>query len=97
MGLPVEKFSHVYHLYVIQCDDRQALSDHLKERGIASGMHYPVPLHMQPCFKDLPVAGKGKLPVTEKVASRVLSLPMYPGMTETQQNHVMEAIREFYG
>jgi dTDP-4-amino-4,6-dideoxygalactose transaminase len=99
-GLPVdcpaEKFGHVYHLYVIQCDERDKLSDFLKERGISAGLHYPVPLHLQPCMKDSPVWGEGAFPVTEKAASRILSLPIYPGMTNDQQDRIIAAVAEFF-
>jgi len=94
---PVEKRGHVYHLYVIQCDDREGLGKALGEDGIASGVHYPVPLHLQPCFQSHPGYGKGKLPVTEKVASRILSLPMFPELTEEQQGRVAASIRKFQG
>jgi dTDP-4-amino-4,6-dideoxygalactose transaminase len=90
---PVERFGHVYHLYVIQCDDRDDLGRELKERGIATGLHYPIPLHLQPCFRHLPTAGRGRLPVTEALVERILSLPIYPELTDEQQDYVVEAIR----
>jgi dTDP-4-amino-4,6-dideoxygalactose transaminase len=94
--LPVERFDHVYHLYVIQSDERDTLLAFLHERGIGAGMHYPIPLHLQPCMKDGAKWRDGGLPVTERVASRVLSLPIYPGMTEEQQDRVIAAVREFH-
>lgn len=92
---PAEKFGHVYHLYVIQCDDRNGLSDVLREQGIATGIHYPIPLHLQPCFQNIPTAGQGKLPVTEKLAERILSLPIFPELTVEQQHRVVETTRNF--
>jgi dTDP-4-amino-4,6-dideoxygalactose transaminase len=92
---PVERFGHVYHLYVIQCDDRDGLASALKDKGIATGIHYPIPLHLQPCFQGMPSAGRGKLPVTEKLADRILSLPIYPELTEAQQDRVVGSMREF--
>jgi dTDP-4-amino-4,6-dideoxygalactose transaminase len=94
---PVEKNGHVYHLYVIQCDDREGLGKALGEDGIATGIHYPVPLHLQPCFKDNPGYGEGKLPVTEKLTKRILSLPMFPELTLEQQERVAEGIKRFHG
>jgi dTDP-4-amino-4,6-dideoxygalactose transaminase len=67
---PRERFGHVYHLYVIQCDNRDRVAEELKKAGIATGVHYPKPLHLQPCFRDLPSAGAGKLQVTERLAGR---------------------------
>ncbi|MBN1478609.1 DegT/DnrJ/EryC1/StrS family aminotransferase [Candidatus Sumerlaeota bacterium] len=94
ISAPVERRGHVYHLYVIQCDDRDALARALSEEGIASGIHYPIPLHLQPCFSHLPSAGRGRFPVTERVVDRILSLPIYPEMTDEQQDRVVRVIRE---
>lgn len=89
---PVARFGHVYHLYVIQCDDRDGLASALKSRGISTGIHYPIPLHLQPCFRHLPTAGRGKLPVTEKLVNRILSLPIFPELTDEQQDRVAREI-----
>jgi dTDP-4-amino-4,6-dideoxygalactose transaminase len=78
---PQEKRGHVYHLYVIQVDDREGLGQHLAEMGIATGVHYPLPLHPT-CARRFAGAGKGS-PVTEKVAADHL-LPMFPELTEEQ-------------
>jgi len=86
--------THVYHLYVIQHDRRDALLDHLREQGIAAGLHYPLPVHRQPCYETLGVA-RGSLPVTEQVAGHVLSLPIFPEITPEQIDHVCGAIRRF--
>jgi dTDP-4-amino-4,6-dideoxygalactose transaminase len=93
---PVERHKHVYHLYVIQCEKRDSLGEALKKEGIATGIHYPIPLHLQPCFKDLPNCIQGAFPVTEKLASRILSLPLYPEMTDEQQDKVAASIRRFF-
>jgi len=97
-GLPVEtpaeKRGHVYHLYVIQVDDREGLGKFLGDQGIATGVHYPLPLHQQPALKDL-AGSKKRLPVTERVAERILSLPMFPEMTDAQQDRVVEGVRSF--
>ncbi|MFC1705820.1 DegT/DnrJ/EryC1/StrS family aminotransferase [Planctomycetota bacterium] len=93
---PTERFDHAYHLYVIQCDDRDGLAEALGDKGISTGIHYPIPLHLQPCFRAQPTAGPGKLPVTERLANRILSLPMFPELTEEQQDRVADAIRGFF-
>jgi dTDP-4-amino-4,6-dideoxygalactose transaminase len=94
---PAEKRGHVYHLYVIQVDDPEGLGKALAADNIASGVHYPVPLHLQPCFRYLPGSEEGRLPVTERLAKRILSLPMFPELTEEQQDRVVESIRKFVG
>jgi dTDP-4-amino-4,6-dideoxygalactose transaminase len=84
----------VYHLYVIRTKDREALAAHLKARGIQTGLHYPVPLHQQKCY--LPWRyGVGDFPVTERAASEILSLPMFPGLTPGQQERVAAEIDAF--
>ncbi len=83
---------HVYHLYVIRVPDRDGVLEKLNAAGIRAGMHYPVPLHMQKAFAWLGVP-KGSLPVTEKAAAEVLSLPLYPELTEGQARRVAEALK----
>lgn len=85
---------HVYHLYVIRLAQREALRAWLNERGIGTGIHYPVPTHLQQSFASAGYA-LGSLPVTEQVAGEVLSLPMYPELTDEQIKGVAAAIREF--
>jgi dTDP-4-amino-4,6-dideoxygalactose transaminase len=91
---PVEKRGHVYHLYVVQVDDREGLGKALSDQGISTGVHYPLPLHQQPALKHLPGSAR-RLPVTERVAARILSLPMFPEMTEVQQDRVVAGVRGF--
>jgi dTDP-4-amino-4,6-dideoxygalactose transaminase len=86
---------HVYHLFVIQAEARDALRDHLQAKGIGSGIHYPVPIHLQPAYQRLGCP-PGSLPLTERLAGRILSLPMYPGIGEVQIAAVGRAITEFY-
>ena len=86
--------THVYHLYVIQHPDRDGLLAHLKSRGVSAGLHYPTPVHLQPCYRDLGVRA-GSLPVSEALAKRVISLPMYAEMTTEQVQRVWEAVQEF--
>lgn len=83
----------VYHLYVVRVAKRSRVQDHLSARGIGTGIHYPVPLHLQNAYRELGYS-QGDLPVTETVAKEVLSLPMYPGLSEQQQQQVVEAVAE---
>jgi dTDP-4-amino-4,6-dideoxygalactose transaminase len=84
---------HMYHLYVIQADDRDALRHRLEAAGIESGLHYPVPLHLQEAYRSLGYR-QGSFPVTEGVVSRILSLPMYPGISTEVVARVAEEIME---
>jgi len=84
----------VYHLYVVRSPRRDALADHLKTCGASTGLHYPLPVHLQNCYRDWGYA-KGSLPVTERVASEILSLPMFPGLTAEQQQRVVSAVQAF--
>ena len=86
---------HVYHLYVIRAPQRDALQEWLKERGIASGVHYPVPCHLQKALASLGYK-PGDLPETERAAGEVLSLPLYPELTDAEIDFVTDSIREFY-
>jgi dTDP-4-amino-4,6-dideoxygalactose transaminase len=83
-----------WHLYVIRTSLRQELLDYLKTQGIGAGIHYPIPLHLQPAYAELGYA-PGTLPVTEAVARSCLSLPIYPEMSDEQQDRVVTAIRTF--
>lgn len=77
----------VYHLYVVRVAERDALMAHLKEAGIGTGIHYPVPLHQQKAYENLGYK-KGDFPVTERVAGEIVSLPMFPNLTREQQARV---------
>ena len=91
---PVEPDAHVYHLFVIQASRRDELADHLQEQGISTGVHYPIPIHLQPAYGAL--GSQGAFPVTEKSAKRILSLPMYPGITSAAVEKTANAVRSFY-
>jgi dTDP-4-amino-4,6-dideoxygalactose transaminase len=95
--LPVERPGavHVYHLFVIRAQRRDELQRHLTARGIGTGLHYPVPLHLQTAYARLGVP-QGAFPVTEAAARDVLSLQMYPELTADQITIVADAIRDFY-
>jgi dTDP-4-amino-4,6-dideoxygalactose transaminase len=86
---------HVYHQYTIRAPQRDALAAYLKERGIGTMIYYPVPLHLQGLYASLSYS-EGSLPASETASREVLSLPMYPELTEAQQVAVAEAIRGFY-
>jgi len=90
-----EDGSHVYSLFTIRTAKRDALSAWLKARGIGSAVIYPRPLHLQPAYGDLDYKA-GDLPIVEAHASEVLSLPMYPQMTEAQAEEVAQAVKEFF-
>jgi dTDP-4-amino-4,6-dideoxygalactose transaminase len=87
---------HVFHLYVIQVNERDRLHIGLAARGIDTGIHYPVPIHLQEAYRALGF-GRGSFPVTEAAAGRVLSLPMYPELTDADVQRVAGAIREQIG
>jgi len=84
----------VYHLYVVRTEDREGLMEHLKQKGIGSGIHYPIPLHLQKAYTSLNYR-PGDLPVAEKIAEEILSLPMYPQLTAEQQTRVVEEVLSF--
>lgn len=84
---------HVYHIYAVLTKDPAALHTALGDRGIATGFHYPIPVHLQPCFAHLGVA-RGSLPVTEKIAAEELSLPMFAELTDDQIREVAAAAKE---
>ena len=84
----------VYHLYVIRVQDREGLQNHLAEAKIDTGIHYAVPLHLQQAYRTLQLK-QGDFPVTERIASEILSLPMYPQLEAEQQQRVIEKIIEF--
>lgn len=86
---------HVYHLYVIESSYRDELHSFLLERDVQTLIHYPVPAHLQDAYRYLNYS-KGSLPRTESAVERILSLPMYPGLTDEQIDFVIEAIAEFY-
>jgi dTDP-4-amino-4,6-dideoxygalactose transaminase len=83
--------SHIYHLYVVQTKQRDRLQAALKERGIETAVHYPLPAHLQTVYQGL--ATPGSLPVTERLAGEVLSLPIYPELTDAEVEAVAAAVR----
>jgi len=100
-GLPVtlpiaaDWGEHAYHLYVIRVPQRDELLVHLRENGVDAGIHYPVPVHRQPAFSDS--RSDADLSATDALAGEILSLPMYPELTEDQVSHVADLVRAFFG
>ncbi len=82
---------HVYHLYVVQVQERDAVRAKLQDDGIETGIHYAVPLHLQPAYAELGY-GEGEFPVAERLAGRILSLPMFPGLSDGQIEYVVERL-----
>ena len=96
--LPVERAGarHVYHLFCVRVKDRERVRAALLEKGVETGVHYPIPLHLQPAYAWMGLS-EGSFPVAERAAREVLSLPLYPEMTEAQVDRVCEALREVLG
>lgn len=96
IGLPARRpdTQHVYHLYVVRSSRRDDLQAHLRSAGIGALVHYPVPVHLQPAYQGR-LRGSDSLPVTERAAREVLSLPMYPELTDADVGRVAGAIRAF--
>jgi len=84
----------VYHLYVIRAEDRDGMMNHLKKAGIGTGIHYPIPLHLQKAYAAMNYR-QGDFPVTEKAAAEIVSLPMFPQLTAPQQARVVEEVVSF--
>jgi dTDP-4-amino-4,6-dideoxygalactose transaminase len=96
LGLPCEPSwsRSVYHLYVVRTTERSELQEHLTKAGIGTGIHYPVPVHLQTPYRTMGF-NKGDFPVSENAAEQLLSLPIFPGLSAAQQNRVVEEIARF--
>ena len=86
---------HIYNQYTIRVKDRDKLRAHLTEKRIGTEIYYPVPLHLQECFKGLGYK-KGDFPMSEEAAANVVSIPIYPELADAQKEYVVQAIEEFY-
>ena len=84
----------VWHIYGVRCEERDALENFLKERGIGTNKHYPTPIHLQEAYKDLAIP-EGALPIAEKISKTELSLPIYYGMTDEEIQYVIDSVNEF--
>ncbi len=95
--LPIEKehAKHVYYMYEIRVKKRNELMQYLKENGVNTGIHYPIPLHLQPAYEKLEHK-KGDFPISEKLADEILSIPIYPELSKEQLDYIIENIKVFY-
>ena len=89
-----KEYDHVYHVFAVRCEERDKLEAFLKEQGITTVKHYPVPMHLQNAYTELGLR-KGALPIAEKISETILSLPMYYGMTNEEQDYVIKKINSF--
>ena len=89
-----EHMRHVHHVYAVYHAKRDALMAHLTAKGVSTGIHYPIPVHLQPCFADLGYKA-GDFPLAERASAQTLSLPMFPEMTAAQQDEVVAALKSF--
>ena len=100
-GLPIKtpveaaNAKAVYHLYVIQVDNRDQCLDYLRQNGVMAQIHYPTPVHLQPCYSDLGYK-EGDLPVAEAASKHILSLPLYPELTNAQIQTVVYTLQKFF-
>lgn len=89
-----EDYKHIYHVFVIRCEKRDALESYLNEHGIGTVKHYPIPMHLQKAYADLNIS-QGELPIAEEISETVLSIPLYYGMTDEEVNYVIKIINDF--
>ena len=92
--IEVPQVKHVYHLYVVRCSDRSALQAYLTERGVGTAVHYPIPIHLQKAYRQLNL-GPGSFPAAEQAAEQVLSLPIYPELTDTKVRQIAACIQDW--
>ena len=90
----IEEAVPVWHIFGVRCKRRAELENYLNEKGIGTNKHYPIPMHLQECYKDLGFK-KGDFPIAEEISETELSLPMYYGMTDEEILYVIEAINQF--
>ncbi len=100
-GLPIilpkifSDYTHVFHLYILRVKDREKLAKYLSTKGISTGLHYPVPIHLQKAYANLGYK-KGDFPVTEKLSTEILTLPLFPEMTEKEIKYISLQISNFF-
>jgi dTDP-3-amino-3,4,6-trideoxy-alpha-D-glucose transaminase len=92
--LPFEDADHVYHLFVVRCAARDALREHLQQCGVASAIHYPIPIHRTGAYESLGL-GAGSLPVSERLSQEICSLPIFPGIGDAELSHIVDSVRQF--
>ncbi|MEM4259539.1 MAG: DegT/DnrJ/EryC1/StrS family aminotransferase [Candidatus Pacearchaeota archaeon] len=93
--LDTDEITPVFHIYNVLTDRRDELKDYLEERGIAVGIHYPTPIHLQPAYKHLGLS-EGSFPIAEQVARKTLSLPMFPELRKDEIEYVCDNIKDFF-
>ena len=92
--LPFAEADHVYHLFVVRCEERDGLREHLQAQGIASAVHYPTPIHLTEAYAHLGMTA-GSLPVSERLAGQICSLPLFPGIGEQEIERISHAVLSF--
>jgi dTDP-4-amino-4,6-dideoxygalactose transaminase len=97
VSLPGERKGayHIYNQFVIRAENRDSLRDYLSRKGIGTEIYYPIPLHLQECYRDLGYR-KGDFPQSERAARETLALPIFPELTPAQQRYVVHSIKDFY-
>jgi dTDP-4-amino-4,6-dideoxygalactose transaminase len=93
-ALACDGADHVYHLFCVRCEDREGLRDHLAAESIGTAVHYPIPIHRVRAYADLGMAA-GSLPVAERLAEQICTLPLFPGMSEDETARVVQAVKGF--
>ncbi|MCA9469760.1 MAG: DegT/DnrJ/EryC1/StrS family aminotransferase, partial [Nitrospira sp.] len=86
---------HIYNQFILRVPNRDGLRTFLSEKGIGTEIYYPMPLHLQECYKDLGYR-EGTLPVAEAACKETVGLPVFPELTQQQQEYVVETIKQFY-
>lgn len=95
LPLPIsEEYDHIYHVFAVRCDKRDELEKYLKEKGIGTVKHYPIPIHLQKAYEELKFL-EGTLPIAEEISKTIISIPMYYGMTDDEIDYVIKTINEF--
>ena len=92
----VNEVEHVYHMYIMQSENREEVLAKLKERGVATGIYYPVPLHLQKVYKDLGYK-EGDMPVSEYLSHRTFAIPVYPELTDVQIRYIIDSVKNNKG
>jgi dTDP-4-amino-4,6-dideoxygalactose transaminase len=93
--LPEDTPGHIYNQFVVRVPERDRVQGFLRERGVETEVYYPLPQHLQECFRDLGY-NEGSFPVAEAAARDTLALPVYPELTESQQHYVVRTMSEFF-
>ena len=91
---PNNDYDHIYHVFAIRCDKRDELEKYLNDNGINTVKHYPIPIHMQDCYKELDIS-EGSLPIVEEISNSELSIPIFYGMENNVINYILELINKY--